>query len=197
MNLKVLQNLVPGMVLDELQQYEYIVNSKLRMAHFLSQCSHKSGGFKRVEENLNYSSSRLLVVFSKYFTPEQAEEYARRPINIGSRVYANRNGNGDEESKDGYKYRGRGYIQLTGKRNYEILYHFVGYDVVSYPDLVAIKYPLASAICFFQINDLWEICDRGYGADTVAVLAKRISGNLTGLDARVALFNEFYDLLKD
>jgi putative chitinase len=97
---------------------KYKINTPLRLAHFLAQCHHESAGFNVVEENLNYSAEGLLRTFKKYFTPEQANEYAHNKVKIASRVYANRMGNGDEASQEGWLYRGRGYIQLTGKDNY-------------------------------------------------------------------------------
>ena len=172
-----------------------IINS-LRLAHFLSQCGHESGGFKAVSENLNYSAKGLVGTFGKYFNSTTAAQYERKPEMIASRVYASRMGNGDETSKEGYKFRGRGYIQLTGKSNYTGFTKFIGEDCVSNPDLVANKYPLASAAFFFDSNKLWSICDKGADTATVTAVTKRVNGGTIGLDDRIKHFNEYYALLK-
>ena len=118
---------------------EHQIDTPLRIAHFFAQVLHESGRMKYVEENLNYSEQALFRVFRKYFTPSQAKVYARKPEMIGSRVYAGRMGNGDEASRDGYSYRGRGLIQLTGKNNYRKFSQWIGEDVVAQPDFVASK----------------------------------------------------------
>jgi putative chitinase len=171
------------------------INSPLRLAHFLSQCGHESGGFKAVSENLNYSADGLKKIFGKYF-PGDASSYARNPEKIASKVYANRMGNGDEASKEGWKFRGRGYIQLTGKSNYEKFTKFIGEDCIANPDLVATKYPLASAAFFFDSNKLWSICDKGADDATVTAVTKRVNGGTIGLADRIKHFREFYSLLK-
>jgi len=149
---------------------KFSITNKLRLAHFLSQCAHESGNFKFIKENLNYSESALNSIFGKYFKDTPASEYARNPEKIASRVYANRMGNGTEESKEGWKFRGRGYIQLTGKNNYSEFSKFIGEDCVENPDLVSDKYPLASAAFFFEKNNLWRICDMGSSEDVVTKL---------------------------
>ena len=127
----------------------YKITNPLRLAHFLGQIAHESGDFKFVSENLNYSTDSLLRVFPKYFKDRAtADRYARNQEMIGSRVYGSRMGNGDEASKEGFKFRGRGYLQLTGKDNYKAFSTFIGEDCVANPDLVATKYPMDSAICF-------------------------------------------------
>ena len=171
------------------------INSPLRLAHFLAQCGHESGGFKAVSENLNYSADGLKKIFGKYF-PGDASAYARNPEKIASKVYANRMGNSDEASKEGWKFRGRGYIQLTGKSNYEKFTKFIGEDCISNPDLVATKYPLASAAFFFNSNKLWSICDKGADDATVTAVTKRVNGGTIGLADRIKHFREFYSLLK-
>ena len=119
------------------------INTSLRLSHFLGQCAHESGNFKFTTENLNYSVKGLLSTFPKYFKqPGLAEAYARNPERIASRVYAGRMGNGVEGTADGWKFRGRGYIQLTGKNNYSAFDKFVNEDIISNPDLVAKKYSL-------------------------------------------------------
>ena len=175
---------------------KFNITTNLRLAHFLAQCSHESGDFKLVNENLNYSAQGLKTIFGKYFPGNLSELYARQKEKIGSRVYASRMGNGDEASKEGYKFRGRGFIQLTGKTNYEKFSTFIGEDCVANPDLVASKYPLASAAFFFESNKLWAVCDKG--ADTAAVTAvtKRVNGGTIGLADRQKHFNEYWNLLK-
>jgi putative chitinase len=172
------------------------ITNSLRLAHFLAQCGHESGGFKAVNENLNYGAKGLLGIFPKYFNPTTAAQYERKPEKIASKVYASRMGNGDEASGEGYKFRGRGYIQLTGKSNYSNFAKFIGEDTVANPDLVATKYPLASAAFFFQSNGLWAICDRGADEATVTSVTKRVNGGTIGLADRLKHFKEYYELLK-
>ena len=116
--------------LNQLMQ-EYQIDTELRIAHFLAQVLHESAHMKTVQENLNYSEQALLRVFRKYFTPQQAKAYARKPKKIASRVYGGRMGNGDESTGDGLRYRGRGLIQLTGKSNYRKFSEWIGDDVVA------------------------------------------------------------------
>jgi putative chitinase len=167
------------------------------LAHFLAQCGHESGGFKFLNENLNYSAKGLRGTFPKYFpTDEIAAKYERKPELIASKVYGGRMGNGAEETKEGFKFRGRGYIQLTGKDNYTKFAKFIGEDTVANPDLVATKYPLASAAFFFDSNGLWAVCDKGADQATVTAVTKRVNGGTIGLADRLNHFNEYYNLLK-
>ena len=176
---------------------KFNITTSLRLAHFLAQCGHESGGFKAVQENLNYSAKGLKDTFKKYFISEAvATPYARNPEKIASKVYANRMGNGDESTKEGFKFRGRGYIQLTGKQNYTAFGKFIGEDTISNPDLVATKYPLASAAFFFDSNKLWSICDKGADDATVTAVTKRVNGGTIGLPDRIKHFKEYYNLLK-
>jgi len=172
------------------------ITNTLRLAHFLSQCGHESGGFKAVRENLNYSAKGLVGIFKKYFSPTLAVAYERQPDKIANRVYAGRMGNGDENSGDGYKFRGRGYIQLTGKENYTRFDATVPENIIADPDLVATKYPLASAAFFFNSNKLWSICDKGATPEVVTAVTKRVNGGTIGLADRNKHFNEYYNLLK-
>lgn len=172
------------------------INNPLRMAHFLAQCSHESINFTAVKENLNYSAKALMGTFKKYFpTLELALQYERNPEKIGNKVYANRMGNGDEASGDGFNFRGRGYIQLTGKNNYEAFSDFIGEDCVANPDLIATKYPLASAAFFFNNNNLWSICDKGDTSDVVLAVTKRVNGGTNGLAERQSNFDLYNSLL--
>ena len=175
---------------------KFNITNTLRLAHFLAQCGHESGNFRAVSENLNYSADGLKKIFPKYFPGNLNESYARQPEKIAARVYGGRMGNGDEASKEGFKFRGRGYIQLTGKSNYTTFDKFVEDDIVGNPDLVATKYPLMSAAFFFNNNNLWTICDRGADVATVTAVTKRVNGGTIGLADRIKHFNEFYSLLK-
>ena len=176
---------------------KFNITNPLRLAHFLAQCGHESGGFKAISENLNYSSKGLMGIFGKYFpTLALAEQYARKPEKIAARVYGGRMGNGVEATGEGFKYRGRGYIQLTGKANYMAFDKFVPEDTTNNPDLVATKYPLASAAWFFDTNKLWGICDRGADDATVTAVTKRVNGGTIGLADRIKHFKEYYNLLK-
>lgn len=158
-----------------------------RAVHFFAQCCHESGHFTQFSENLNYSADALLRVFGKYFKDQaQADAYARQPEKIANRVYANRMGNGDESTGDGWKYRGRGAIQLTGKNNYVRFAHHVGnHSLIVAPDAVATDYAFESAMHFFTENNLWEICDRGVTEDEVTALTRRINGGFNGLGDRI------------
>ena len=170
-----------------------IADSKTRLAHFFSQILHESGFMRFDMENLNYSSKALRAVFGKYFkTKKQADAYARKPAEIADRVYCNRMGNGSESSGDGWKYRGRGLIQLTGKKNYKAFAEWVGDDkVVDDPDLVATEYAVHSAVFYWDKNKLNKIADK----DDVVRLTKRINGGLNGLAHRKELLNKANGLL--
>jgi len=175
---------------------KFNITNPLRLAHFLAQCGHESAGFKAIQENLNYSADGLKKIFPKYFPGNLAEGYAKNPEKIASKVYGSRMGNGDETTKEGFKFRGRGYIQLTGKDNYTKFAKFIGEDTVSNPDLVATKYPLASAAFFFDSNKLWAICDKGADDATVTAVTKRVNGGTIGLPDRIKHFKEYFALLK-
>jgi putative chitinase len=196
--LEKLKGHVPDAVIAQIPDTaaKFNITNPLRLAHFLAQCGHESGGFKAVSENLNYSAKGLVGTFGKYFNSTTAAQYERKPEMIASRVYGGRMGNGDEASKEGYKFRGRGYIQLTGKSNYTNFAKFIGEDTIANPDLVATKYPLASAAFFFDSNKLWSICDKGADTATVTAVTKRVNGGTIGLDDRIKHFNEYYALLR-
>jgi putative chitinase len=198
LNIEKLKGHIPDAVIAQIPDTakKFNITNNLRLAHFLAQCGHESGGFKAVSENLNYSADGLKKIFGKYFPGNLNESYARQPEKIASRVYASRMGNGDETTKEGFKFRGRGYIQLTGKSNYTSFTKFIGEDCVSNPDLVATKYPLASAAFFFDSNKLWAICDKGADDATVISVTKRVNGGTIGLADRIKHFKEYYNLLK-
>lgn len=195
MNYKKLIGHVPNNVLLKLNNVNSLTNN-LRIAHFISQMSYESLNFTVFRENLNYSEEKLLEKFAKYFTPDQAKKYARDPVRIASRVYANRMGNGDEASQDGWNFRGRGFIQLTGQSNYEAFGEHIDYDVVSNPDIVAVRYALESAAFFFDKNNLWKLCDKGSSKENVKAVTKVVNGGYNGLDDRIARFNRIYALVK-
>jgi len=175
---------------------KFNITNVLRLAHFLAQAGHESGQFKATSENLNYSSKGLLGIFPRYFTPALAESYARQPQKIANRVYGGRMGNGVEATGDGFKFRGRGYIQLTGKDNYTQFDKAVPEDILANPDLVSSKYALMSAAWFFDKNKLWSICDKGADQGTITAVTKRVNGGTIGLPDRIKHFNEYYNLLK-
>ena len=175
---------------------KFQINTPLRLAHFLAQCGHESGGFKATQENLNYSAKGLAGVFKKYFPTEAAAApYARNPQKIASKVYGGRMGNGPESTGEGYKFRGRGYIQLTGKENYTAFGKSIGEDIISNPDVVASKYALLSAAWFFSKNGLHKMADGGATDAVVTSITKRVNGGTIGLPDRIKHFNEYYKLL--
>lgn len=175
---------------------EYFKMTPERAAHFFGQTSHETGGFQTFSENLNYSSKGLQQTFGKYFPDNLEDSYARQPIKIASRVYANRMGNGNEESKDGWTFRGRGALQTTGKDNYKAFSDYMKKpEILTNPDLVASDYSFESAIFYFERNKLWSICDKGVNDDTITVLTKKINGGYNGLDDRESLTRRYYKWL--
>jgi putative chitinase len=185
---------VIAMIPDTAAKFQ--INTPLRLAHFLAQCGHESGGFKATQENLNYSAKGLAGIFKKYFPTEAAATpYARQPQKIASKVYGGRMGNGPEASGEGYKFRGRGYIQLTGKENYTAFGKSIGEDMTVNPDVVASKYALLSAAWFFSKNGLHKIADEGASDLVVTKITKRVNGGTIGLPDRIKHFKEYYHLL--
>lgn len=189
---------IPNKVYDELLDTctRFKLTSSLRLAHFLAQCAHESSNFTRVQENLNYSAEGLLKTFKKYFTEESAHYYARNPVAIASLVYANRNGNGDEESQEGWLYRGEGYIQLTGKDNFRGFDKIVPENIEMYPELVGTKYPMLSSGWFWNSRNINNVADIGSSEQDVANVTKKVNGGMKGLHERIVWFNKFYNLLK-
>ena len=175
---------------------KFQIDSALRLAHFLAQCGHESGGFRLTKENLNYSAKGLNGIFKKYFpTLESALPYERKPEKIANKVYGGRMGNGPESSGDGAKYCGRGYIQLTGKDNYTAFGKSIGEDVCANPQVVAEKYALLSAAWFFNKNGLHKMADGGSTDAVVTSITKRVNGGTIGLPDRIKHFKEYYHLL--
>jgi putative chitinase len=173
-------------------------DSNEKLAHFIGQIAHETGNFRFTEENLKYSPDTLRRVFSNYFKSyAEAMEFAYNPEKIANRVYANRMGNGDEASGDGYKFRGRGAIQLTGRNNYTI---FAGkmYDrsILTNPGLVATKYYFESALFYFTQNRLWNLCNK-VDNESIVELTKRINGGTNGLQDRIEKTKFYYKMLNN
>jgi putative chitinase len=198
MNLNKLKGHIPDSVIAMLPETieKFELNTSLRLAHFLAQAGHESGGFKAVNENLNYGAKGLRGIFGKYFpTDAKAALYERKPEKIANLVYGGRMGNGAEATGEGYKFRGRGYIQLTGKDNYSAFDKVVEENLIEQPDLVATKYPLLSAAWFFHKNGLHKLADGGATEAVVTTITKRVNGGTIGLPDRIKHFNEYHALL--
>ena len=162
----------------------------------MAQCGHESGGFRLTQENLNYSAKGLAGTFKKYFINESAAgPYAKNPQKIANKVYGGRMGNGPESTGEGYKFRGRGYIQLTGKDNYTAFGKAINEDMTANPDKVATHYALLSAAWFFSKNGLHKMADGGATDAVVTQITKRVNGGITGLPDRIKHFKEYYNLL--
>ena len=203
MSLKVLQEKMgiaadgafgPGTMKKGMEFYKL---TPVRAAHFFAQTSHESGGFKAFSENLNYSAEGLQGIFGKYFPGTLEESYARNPEKIANRVYAGRMGNGTEASGDGYKFRGRGALQLTGKENYKAFSDYLKKpEIMTNPDLVATTYSFESAMFFFDKNRLWSICDQGVNDAAILSLTKKINGGTHGLADRSEKTKKYYEYVK-
>lgn len=195
MDIDKLLGVIPAKVVHELPAVidKYEINTPLRLAHFLAQCAHESGNFKQVTENLLYTPARLMQVWPHLFpTLLSTKAYAYKPEAIANRVYAGKIGNGTEKSGDGWKYRGRGYIQLTGKANYQSFSNYAKLpSILVNPDLVATEYPLQSAAWFWITKKLNEVAD----TNDVARVTKIVNGGYNGLKYREAYFNKIYPLL--
>ena len=175
----------------------YFKLTPIRATHFFAQTSHETGGYKLFTENLNYSAQGLQNIFGKYFPGNLEESYARQPEKIANRVYASRMGNGDEISGDGWKFRGRGALQLTGKANYEAFAKYLNKpEIIENPDLVATIYSFESALFFFDKNKLWNICDKGINDSVILALTKKINGGIHGLEDRNAKTYKYYSYVK-
>lgn len=198
MDINKLKGHVPDSVLAQLPEVmeKFQINNVLRVAHFLSQVGHESGGFKFTQENLNYSAEILRKVFPKYF-PDLvvAKQYERKPEAIASKVYGGRMGNGPEATKEGFKFKGRGFIQLTGKDNYKAFDATVPEDILANPDLVATKYPLLSAAWFWNSRKLNAVADQGATDAVVTKVTKLVNGGTIGLADRIKHFKEYHNLL--
>ena len=166
---------------------EFEINTSQRRAMFLAQCCHESGHFRAVSENLNYKADSLTRVFPKYFRDVDPNDYAKQPEKIANRVYGGRMGNGDEESGDGYRFRGRGLIQLTGKSNYIACSEDLEVDLIENPDyLITPEGAARSAAWFWSANDLNKYAD----SDDIVGCTKRVNGGTIGLEERTELYDE-------
>jgi len=179
--------------------YKHNINTDEAIAGFLAQTGHESGGWRYFTENLNYSESALNAVFGKYFRTRKASEYARKPEKIANVVYANRMGNGNTDSGDGWKYRGRGAIQLTGFNNHKGFSEYLydnGYDVdtLDDPSIIAndAEFLVLSAIYFWNREGLTEVCNTG----DIKKCTKIINGGYNGLEERTHLFNKWLNILE-
>lgn len=187
-------NFGPGTLKAAIAYYKFTPE---RAAHFFAQTSHESGNFSTFSENLNYSAQGLQGIFGKYFPGNLEESYARNPEKIANRVYADRMGNGNEASGDGWKYRGRGALQLTGKANYQAFADYLKKpEIMTSPDLVSTVYAFESAMFFFDKNKLWNICDKGVNDAVILELTKRINGGTHGLEDRKAKTVKYYSYVK-
>ena len=187
---------IPYFVRAQLTQSVFDELTPLRLAHFLAQCDYESQRFARTVENLNYSEEGLKKTFGDRFKGV-AQDYAHKPEAIANRAYADRLGNGDEASGDGNAFKGRGYIQLTGRDSYNRCGMCLGTDFIAKPDLVAQAYPLATALWFFKSNKIWDVCDRGDTGQVVKEVTRRVNGGTIGLDERIKRFNFYWGILKD
>ena len=192
-----LKGIVPQALIDQMPANG--IDTPLRAAHFLAQVAHESGGFKFKLENLNYSFPLLLKTFPKYFTAGIVESYHRQPEKIANRIYANRMGNGDETSGDGWKFRGRGYMQLTGKNNYKQFSQDIkNNEVYDNPDIVANdEYAALSSIWFWNKNSLNKIADTDNLRDdkTLIKITSRVNGGTNGVADRLERFNNYKKIL--
>ena len=198
MNLEKLKGHIPEAVIAQIPGVieKFQINTPLRLAHFLAQCGHESGGFRATKENLNYSAKGLVGTFKKYFPTEAAAAaYARNPQKIANKVYANRMANGDEASGDGFKFRGRGYIQLTGRANYTEFGKAINENITANPDVVSDKYALLSAAWFWSKNGLNKLADGGATDAVVTSITRRVNGGTIGLADRIKHFKEYHTLL--
>ena len=175
----------------------YFKLNKERAAHFFGQCYHETGGFKVFEENLNYSEDALLRIFSKHFVPvSTAKIYARNPEKIANRIYGCRMGNRTEATGDGWRFRGRGAIQLTGHDNYKLFSDSIARpDIMTNPSVVADELAFESALFFFNKNKLWSICDKGVNDTSITQLTERVNGGRIGLADRMEMTKKFYSLI--
>lgn len=204
MNLSKLKGHIPDNILDKIPEVmeKFQINTPARLAHFLAQTGHESGGFRVFQENLNYSAKGLKGIFGKYFRrPDKTFDepkvlaYAKKPEKIANLVYGGRMGNGPEASGDGFKFRGRGAIQLTGKDNYTAFFKSIGLGPDADPNLVGTQYVLLSAAWFWSKNGLNKIADEGVSDAVVTKITKRVNGGTIGLADRIKHFKEYHALL--
>lgn len=195
MNLDGLYPSIPRHVIDQLSdvQDRYSINTPLRLSHFLAQCAHESGRFLVTRENLNYSAQGLLKTFKRHFNERTAKLYARNPEAIANKVYGGRLGN--TEITDGWKFRGRGYIQTTGKANYAELDKIVPEDLLDNPDLVSSRYAMLSAGFYWNSRKINAVADLGATEEVVEKVTLKVNGGTHGLKERTEYFFEYYQIL--
>lgn len=175
-------------------QCKYGIPSKAMVALFFGTIAHESGDFTIVEESGMYSAERLRAIFPKYFpTMEMAKQYAYKPEKIFNLTYGGRMGN--NMPGDGYKFRGRGFMQTTGKYSYDRLGKFLGVDLIKNPNLVATKYPLESSIFYFTDNKLWGLVN-DISEESIRLIRKRVNGGYNGLDDVRNKVKKYYNLMK-
>ena len=172
------------------------IDGPKRLANLMGQCQEETGNFTKFSENLSYSGAALWSLFHTHFSsPEEANSFAHQPERIANRIYANRIGNGDEASGDGWKYRGRGALQTTGRANYKLLGDFLHIDLLTTPDIVATDYQLASAAFFFKNGNLWPICDKGIDIATITIITHHVNGGEINLSERIRYTQAIYHQL--
>jgi putative chitinase len=186
---------------------EFFKLTKEQAAHFFGQTAHETGGFKVFSENLNYSAAGLERIFKNDLDKDRnkllstseklkAVQLARKPEAIANFVYANQNGNGNEVSGDGWKFRGRGALQTTGRANYKAFSDYLKNPLImENPDLVADDFAFESALFFFEKNKLWSICNKGITDESITQLTKRVNGGVNGLKERIELTKKYYSWL--
>lgn len=197
MHLEKLQGHLPDSIYQSLPDLctKFDIDGPLRLSHILGQASEETGSFTVFTENLDYSAEALQKLFPRHFLNDDEDDYARQPEKIANRIYANRMGNGDEASGDGYKFRGRGSLQTTGRSNYKALGDFLGVDLISNPELVATDYCMDSAAFFFKNGNLWHICDKGIDVATITIVTQHVNGGQINIARRIQYTQEFYKIL--
>ncbi len=193
MNYQKVGEITSNQILKQIDAVIHHFDTPVELAHFLAQCHHESGGFKKVVENMNYSSAKLLQVFPKYFNEENVQLFASNPQRIANKVYGGRMGN--VNPNDGWDFRGRGYIQLTGRSNYELFEKDTGLKVVENPGLVATLYPMESAVWFWERNKIGDLCVDSTDK-TIRMVTRRINGGTNGLSHRKELTNKYLRIIE-
>jgi len=198
---------IPDFVHAQLTQVSFDGMTPLRLAHFLAQCDHESQGFTRTEENLKYTKLERIVQIFRHDVDtnrdriisqqelDHAKRYVGNPEKLANFVYANQNGNGNEASGDGWKFKGRGFIQLTGRDNYNRAGLCLGVDFIKNPEFVSQGYALTVALWFFKSNKIWDKCDIGATEQAVKEVTRRVNGGTIGLDERIKLFNKYWAII--
>jgi putative chitinase len=194
MNYQRVVEIAPERIIKQIESVMSVfIDERLELAHFLAQCHHESMGFKKVVENMNYSSARLLQVFPKYFKEENVQLFASNPQRIANKVYGGRMGN--VKPNDGWDFRGRGYFHLTGRANYELFEKGTGLKVLDNPSLVATLYPMESAAWFWRRNKINELCVDATDK-TVALVTRKVQGGRLGLKERKELTHRYLELIE-